>query len=225
MEASRSLKQEEGVIMAISPPSDIVLDVTRAADPMRQQVAFERLARISAPGSAGTVFVSAFDAAFSGGLAGAREKFAGLGSQAAGAAPEDHKAKKTLQQFEAQVISTFIEQMLPEATKNTFGDGMAGGVWRSMLSEQIAGELAKSGGLGIRDKIAAAMAAGNGGAPANPDSVIAANLGERLLNRNSAAAGTNGRDQRIPLAIEQHFLNATKPAQKGTLRTSITREA
>lgn len=217
--------------MAISPPSDIVLDVTRAADPMRQQTAFERLARMSVPGMAGTLFASAIDAASpagSGGLSGAREKFAAMGSNETGAAdatPEARKTKKTLQQFEAQVISTFIEQMLPEATKNTFGDGMAGGVWRSMLSEQIAGELAKSGGLGIRDKIAAAMAARNEGAPADPNATITAGLGERLLGRSSAAAGANGRDQRIPLAIEQHFLNVTKPARQGTVRTSIIRQA
>lgn len=217
--------------MAISPPSDIVLDVTRAADPTRLQTAFERLARISAPGTAGTLFASAVDAASpagSGGLAGAREKFAAMDPAtpaSAEATPEARKTSKTLQQFEAQVISTFIEQMLPEATKNTFGDGMAGGVWRSMLSEQIAGELAKSGGLGIRDKIAAAMAARTAGAPADPSATIAAGLGERLLERSSATAGANGRDQRIPLAIEQHFLNATKPAQKGTVRTSIIRQA
>ncbi|TCR63660.1 rod-binding protein [Bosea sp. BK604] len=218
--------------MAISPPSDIVLDVTRAADPMRQQVAFDRLARLSVPGASGTLFASAIDEAAPGrsgaGLAGAREKLAALAPAKPGdaeATPEAQKTKKTLQRFEAQVISTFIEQMMPEATTNTFGDGMAGGVWRSMLSEQIAGELAKSGGLGIRDKIAAAMAARNAGAPADPNATVTAGLGERLLDRSNAASGANGRDQRIPLVIEQQFLNATKPAHKGTVRTSIIRQA
>ncbi|WP_181832488.1 rod-binding protein [Bosea caraganae] len=220
--------------MAISPPSDIVLDVTRAADPTRHQVAFERLARMSAPGMAGTQFASAVDQAAPGkpsGLAGAREKFAALAPAKPGSAeasPEAQKTKKTLQKFEAQVISTFIEQMMPETNGNNFGNGMAGGVWRSMLSEQIAGEIAKSGGLGIREKVSAAIAARTGAAPgadpAQPGTPVAA-LSERLLDRNSATAGTTTRDLRIPLSIEQQFLNATKPASKGTVRSSIFRQA
>lgn len=217
--------------MAISPPSDIVLDVTRAADPMRHQVAFERLSRMSAPGTAGTQFASAVDEASpssAGGLASAREKFAAMAPAKpadGAAAAQPSKTNKTLQQFEAQVISTFIEQMMPEATSNNFGNGMAGGVWRSMLSEQIAGEIAKSGGLGIREKIAAAIAARNSGASSEPGANAVAALGERLLDRSSAASGANARDQRIPLAIEQQFLNTTKPANKGVVRNSIFRQA
>ncbi|MFA6031949.1 MAG: rod-binding protein [Myxococcota bacterium] len=220
--------------MAISPPSDIVLDVTRAADPMRQQVAFERLSRMSAPGTAGTQFASAVDEASpssaGGGLASAREKFAAQALAPAkaalkAAAAQPSKTNKTLQQFEAQVISTFIEQMMPEATSNNFGDGMAGGVWRSMLSEQIAGEIAKSGGLGIREKIAAAISARNNTAGSDPGANAVAALGERLLDRSNASSGANGRDQRIPLTIEQQFLNTTKPAHKGTVRNSIFRQA
>lgn len=72
--------------MAISPPSDIVLDVTRAANPLRQQVAFERLSRMSAPGTGGTEFASLVDDTTTTtgsvektpGLAGAREKLAAL---------------------------------------------------------------------------------------------------------------------------------------------------
>ncbi len=75
------------------------------------------------------------------------------------------KTAKTMQQFEAQVIQTFIEQMMPEATANNFGSGTAGGVWRSMLSEQIANQIAKAGGLGLREKVEAAIAARNNTAP------------------------------------------------------------
>ncbi len=208
--------------MAISPPSDIVLDVTRAADPLRQQVAFERLSRMSATGAA-TQFASALDGA---GLAGAREKFAAMHGTAA-PAEGDARSRKTLEKFEAQVLSTFIEKMMPEANTNTFGDGMAGGVWRSMLSEQIAGEIAKSGGIGLRDKISAAIAARAGEAQAPDPSQVgtSAQAAERLLDRSSAAAGASSRDQRIPLTIEQQFLNMTKRPEKGTVRTSIIRQA
>lgn len=216
--------------MAISPPSDIVLDVTRAADPLRQQVAFDRLSRMSVPG-AGTQFASALDGAASSvgaGLAGAREKFAALhGTPATAPSPGQSAQRKTLEKFEAQVLSTFIEKMMPEANTNNFGDGMAGGVWRSMLSEQIAGELAKGGGIGLQKKIAAAIEARSGETPAADPSQpgTAAPPAERLLDRTSVAAGSSSRDQRIPLAIEQQFLNMTKPAHKGTVRTSIIRQA
>jgi Rod binding domain-containing protein len=211
--------------MAISPPSDIILDVTRAADPQRQQLAYDRLVRMGS-GQAGTQFAAAVGQAPSGsgaGLASAREKFAALGPAKAAAAQSS--ATKTLRQFEAQVISTFIEQMMPQANANTFGDGMAGGVWRSMLSEQIAGQIAKAGGLGIREKVAAALAARAGDPSGQPAlTADATTPAARALDRSSAAAGANSRDLRIPLSVEQHFLDATKPTLKGVVRSSISRQ-
>jgi peptidoglycan hydrolase FlgJ len=208
--------------MAISPPSDIVLDVARAADPARLQLAVDRLQKLG-NGIAGTQFAAAVDeAAPAGGLpglAGAREKFAALAPAKFGnttpAAPA--KSAKTMQQFEAQVIQTFIEQMMPEATANNFGSGTAGGVWRSMLSEQIANQIAKAGGLGLREKVEAAIAARNNtGTPAADGAVAAAH---KLLD--SKIAGANARDFAIPLSVEQRFLNLTKPAAGGVTRSNF----
>lgn len=213
--------------MAISPPSDIVLDVARAADPTRQQVAFERLQRIGT-GVAGTQFAAAVDeAAPSGsapGLAGAREKFASTVpaklTDAANAAQT--KSAKTLQQFEAQVISTFIEQMMPEASANNFGSGTAGGVWRSMLSEQIANQVARAGGLGIREKVEAAIAART-----NTDTTAASGNAVAAARKvlDGKIAGANARDLAIPLAAEQRFLNLTRPAASGGVTRSNFRQA
>ncbi len=208
--------------MAISPPSDIVLDVARAADPMRQQVAFDRLQRMGS-GVAGTQFAAAVDEAAPGaaspGLAGAREKFASLVPAKLTSAPNaaQTKSAKTLQQFEAQVISTFIEQMMPEASANNFGSGTAGGVWRSMMSEQIANQVAKAGGLGIRQKVEAAIAARN-----NTDTTVSGNAvaaASKLLD--SKIAGANARDLAIPLAAENRFLNLTRPATGGVTRSNF----
>ncbi|AMJ62654.1 rod-binding protein [Bosea sp. PAMC 26642] len=216
--------------MAISPPSDIVLDVVRAADPSRYAVAFDRLSRMGSPGSAGTQFASAVDnaapAPAAPGLAGAREKFASLslttpsfaGNPAAASGVPSH-TDKTLQKFEAQVISTFIEQMMPESTTNSYGSGLSGGVWRSMLSEQIAGEIAKSGGLGIRQKVMAAMAARTGSTPGT-DTGGAVAAAQKVLDRT--LAGANSRDAAVPLAVERQFLNITRPGPSGASRTSIT---
>lgn len=213
--------------MAISPPSDIVLDVARAADPMRQQVAFDRLQRIGS-GAAGTQFAAAVDeaapTAAAPGLAGAREKFASLAPAkfATAANAPQTKSAKTLQQFEAQVISTFIEQMMPEASANNFGSGTSGNVWRSMLSEQIANQVAKAGGLGIREKVEAAIAARSGSDPsaAAGSAVAAAN---KVLD--GRLAGANARDLAIPLAVEQRFLNLTRPATTGGVTRSNFRQA
>lgn len=213
--------------MAISPPSDIVLDVARAADPARLQVAFDRLQRMGS-GVAGSQFAAAVDEATPTGsipgLAGARDKFASLApaklDSAAGTVPS--RSTKTLQQFEAQVISTFIEQMMPEATANTFGSGTAGGVWRSMLSEQIANQIARAGGLGIREKVEAAIAARN---TTDPASVSESAVGAARKVLDSKIAGANARDLAIPLAVEQRFLNLTKPAAGGGVARSNFRQA
>lgn len=213
--------------MAISPPSDIVLDVARAADQNRQQVAFERLQRMG-NGAAGTQFAAAVDeaapSAAAPGLASAREKFASLAPAKLRSAPDTAQTNsaKTMQQFEAQVISTFIEQMLPEASANNYGSGTAGGVWRSMLSEQIANQIAKAGGLGIREKVEAAIAARNNtGTEAASGSAVAA--AKKILD--GKLAGANARDLAIPLAAEQRFLNLTRPATSGGVTRANFRQA
>lgn len=216
--------------MAISPPSDIVLDVVRAADPSRYAVAFDRLSRLGSPGAAGTQFASAVgEASPAPGLAGAREKFASLtltkpsfAGKASAPAGADANTEKTLRKFEAQVISTFIEQMMPESTTNSYGSGLSGGVWRSMLSEQIAGEIAKSGGLGIREKVMGALAARAGAAPAT-DTNTAVSAAQKVLDRT--LAGANSRDAAVPLAVERQFLNITRPGLAGAVRNSVTRGA
>ena len=57
------------------------------------------------------------------------------------------------QQFEAFVLQSFIENMLPEDNEAVYGNGLAGGMWKSMMAEQIANQLAKAGGIGIADRV------------------------------------------------------------------------
>lgn len=215
--------------MAIRPPSDIILDVARAADPTRNAVATERLARMSVPGG-GTQFASAIDEvkttasttkAPEAGLANARQKLAELLDQS----PVAQKAKlmspsdKAMQQFEAQVLKTFVEQMLPEASENNFGQGTAGGVWRSMLADEIAKEIAAKGGLGIREKVMAALQDRGVLPQSGPAEAGTARLSDRL----AATAGANARDARLPLSLEQRFLDTARPAQKSGLSAAFGR--
>lgn len=78
---------------------------------------------------------------------------AGAAGSAASAGKD--KMRKTAQDFE----SVFLEQTLDRLTQNVgqdgpLGEGGAGGsVYRSMLSKEYAGQIVKSGGLGIADGV------------------------------------------------------------------------
>lgn len=73
--------------------------------------------------------------------------------------PENKKLKKTADDFE----SMFLEQMVDRMTQSTETEGplgengTGGSVWRSMLSNEYAKGIAKSGGVGISDQIMRSM--------------------------------------------------------------------
>jgi peptidoglycan hydrolase FlgJ len=69
---------------------------------------------------------------------------------------------KPEQAFESFVLRSFIEEMLPKENTAVFGSGTAGNIWRSMLAERIADEMAAGGGIGIAKTISR-------DAPAKPD--------------------------------------------------------
>ena len=56
------------------------------------------------------------------------------------------------------LINSFVGEMLPKEAGSVFGEGTAGDVWRSMLSEQIARQIAKSGALGLSRRLFATHA-------------------------------------------------------------------
>ena len=141
--------------MAFNPTSDVVLDVLNAADPARASMAAERLAALasSAPSRDFTVDLdkAAASAAIPApplerGLANARNAFA----EAADATDPAARAKV---EFEAMALGSFVGEMLPKESNAFFGQGTAGEVWRSMLSEQIARQIAKSGALGLSRRL------------------------------------------------------------------------
>lgn len=119
--------------MAVSPPGDIVLEVARAADP-----AAVRSARTRLEIAAGLAPASAHAEAGAGGARTATEK-------AAGAAPEAFK------KFEAMVLQSFIEPMLPSNAENVYGGGLSGEMWASLLARELGEVLAERGGIGIAD--------------------------------------------------------------------------
>ena len=135
--------------MSISPPSDIVLDVARAADPTRYQVAADRLAKMSSTAPA-EPFSETLDSLAS----DTRSTSIPAPSRPISHTDSSAAARKAYQGFETMTLQTFIEAAMPEDDSAVYGSGTAGSVWKSMLSEQIANQMAKSGGVGIATELA-----------------------------------------------------------------------
>jgi Rod binding domain-containing protein len=84
--------------------------------------------------------------------------------------PNAKKVADPAQKFEAFVLQTFIQEMMPEDAESVFGSGVAGGFWKSMMSEKIAEQVAARGNLGIADMVRAGhAAAARPGPVASPD--------------------------------------------------------
>ena len=174
--------------MAFNPTSDVVLDVLNAADPARASIAAERLAALAAGAPArdftvdldkATVAAAANAASLAPGLANARQALGGATDPAARAKVE----------FEAMALNSFVGEMLPKEASAFFGQGTAGDVWRSMLSEQISRQIAKSGALGLSRRLFATheLAAGERRA----SGTAAATAVESSANILSAPAGAD----------------------------------
>ena len=123
--------------MAISPPSDIVLDVAKAAEPAGLQAARAALVNRTT-GAAGTFSL------------GEEPAMPGMGL---GRAPDVATPNESMKRFEAMVLQTFIENMMPKNTESVYGKGMAGDMWKSMMAEKLANVMAERGGIGIADRV------------------------------------------------------------------------
>ncbi len=56
-------------------------------------------------------------------------------------------------QFEALVLQTFIQAMLPKDAESVYGKGLSGEMWQSMLAEKIAEQVTRRGGIGIAARL------------------------------------------------------------------------
>ncbi|KQT56963.1 flagellar biosynthesis protein FlgJ [Methylobacterium sp. Leaf456] len=132
--------------MSITPPSDIVMDVARAADPARYQ---EAAAKLSQPGDPAAFAAATAEAARDAGYGlhmpiDARGALTSLKNDTSLKGSADPYRK-----FEGQVLAQFIETMLPDKSEAVYGKGNTGNLWKSMLAEQVGQQIAKSGGIGI----------------------------------------------------------------------------
>lgn len=124
--------------VAISPPSDIVLDVVNAIDPAALLKAREKLSQAAGAAKA---------------VEGGFQIDATIASTKPPAPDAAATSKASLTKFEGFIIQSFIETILPEQAEATFGNGLAGDMWKSMLSEKIAEVVAERGDLGIANRL------------------------------------------------------------------------
>lgn len=138
--------------MAISPPSDIVLDVARAADPEDIRKAHAELMNR----------IGGTEASFE------------VASPAAARVAKPADGSESFRRFEAMVLQTFIQNMLPKDAEGVYGKGFAGDMWKTQMAEHLANAVADKGGIGIAGTLASAhYLSGTGGetagaASANP---------------------------------------------------------
>ena len=124
--------------MAINPGSDILSDALIAANPQRAEAAAGRLAALAAADGSD---LPPFDAVLAAEPQAAQAVAAKLPVTALGVenqALRSGKRDNPYEQFEAVMLKSFFELMLPEHADSVFGSGFAGGVWKSMFAQSLA---------------------------------------------------------------------------------------
>ncbi|WP_194392184.1 rod-binding protein [Bradyrhizobium sp. CCBAU 51765] len=147
--------------MIVTATPDLVLDVLEAADPVTQRAA---TAKLDALKSANADFAATMDAEIGKAAADQSAKVSESQPGAVNGPPvqviKAPGSGDVYRKFEAFILQTFVETMLPKESEEVFGKGTAGGVWKSMLAEQLGNQLAKGKGIGIARQLAAAHPAG-----------------------------------------------------------------
>ena len=122
--------------MPISAPSQIGLDILRSpALPGIEPARAERLGRSSA--AAGQFEVGE------------------TGGAKAADTTDKPDTPASFKRFEAMVLQTFIQNMLPKDSASVYGKGMAGDMWKSMMAGKIADVMTERGGIGIASHLLA----------------------------------------------------------------------
>ena len=171
--------------MSLAPPTDIVLEVARAADPARAAAVVDKLNALARKGAASPQdFASALSAASASAPAPVRPT-------PTFAAPAS-RAQNAQTKLESVVLSQFVQEMLPRDAQSVFGQGYAGDMWRSMLAERVADQMAASGRIGIASRLFANKPLSSSEQLLSPDKgrgLAQAHVTETSANALSAASG------------------------------------
>jgi hypothetical protein len=138
--------------VSINPISDIVLDVARAADPLRSRAATDKLSRGEA---ANQVSSGGFDHMLTN-ATGARQasqnSFVSGNTKSSEISPRMDARTKAYKGLEQLVLKNLVESMLPKDSGAFFGTGTASDIWRSFLADQLATQVGNTVDLGIVHK-------------------------------------------------------------------------
>lgn len=121
------------------------MDVARAAEPADVEAARAALARRA---NGASVPFSVDPSSFSVDPSATVDAGSVLSRATADKAQAANPQKK-FQRFEAMVLTTFIQNMMPKDTEGVYGQGLAGDMWKSQLAEKVADVMAAHGGIGI----------------------------------------------------------------------------
>lgn len=185
--------------MSIKPPSDLILDVARNADSSLEAAATRRLEALASAGSANSEsFTSALDRLGASKQPSVRTVGVGLAfrgqSFKVGAKTED-RTTQVAQEFEASLLGSLVNEMMPKEALNVYGQGVAGDVYKSMLAEQVGRQLAKSGALGLARRLFATHPIEDLHGPASAQSAgpaqRAAQASAQPLSMSTRVAGGN----------------------------------
>jgi Rod binding domain-containing protein len=184
--------------MAFNPRTDVVLEVASAADPSRATLAAQRLNALAGSNAPTADFAADLDRAAAPGSAAtaALANAADARSRLAEAPGGPDKLRQAKTQFEAMMLNSFVSELLPKDSGEVFGQGMAGDMWRSMLSEQVSTQIAKSGKLGLARRLFAthevAPHSGRVGEAGKSAGEPAAQMSANILSAPAAAEPENG---------------------------------
>ncbi len=163
--------------MSISPPSDLILDVMKAADPQRVQEAALRLKDMVAARAAAaetgagkwkeSLRMAGFSPAGAGRKISAPHPDAASGTRSpadsttnmavtqARTRPQDavRRMREGYAALEGVVLENMLDGMLGGSGSSVFGEGLAGEYWKSMMARAIASQVARRGGMGLAEAL------------------------------------------------------------------------
>jgi len=149
--------------MAIQPVSDLILDVINQADPAQSQAATRALKAPAVVSKDLPVAQPAWasNTAFSQTLAEADKAVETLQAKAeetkTAALSEQNRYSSKLEtmdlgeKLEGAVLQTFVKSMLPKEMDTVYGGGTAGSMWKGLMAEQLANQMARTGAVGLAD--------------------------------------------------------------------------
>jgi flagellar protein FlgJ len=160
--------------MTIFPATDIVSDVANSADSRQLALGLQRLRNLSASTEGAQITNQTSSGALPENRRGSVDAtrfdafIKSSGKVAHGSAVAHGEAKSpgaiAAQKFEAFVLQTWLEVLLPRTEGGSFGTDGSANIWRSMMAEQLGMQLARNGAIGLKKIITAQETGQAGGA-------------------------------------------------------------